>query len=99
MVGGAYKDLDAGSVGDELLNLGSSLFKSRLRNIRQENGSTLLGKKDGRLKANTTRHIVSCVKGGEESRHLPGSTSDDGVLAGKATTGLRICDGRHFEEK
>ena len=58
----AYQDLDAGSIGDELLDLCGGLFESRLGDIGHENGSALLGKENGGLKTNATAivSISSC---------------------------------------
>lgn len=49
-----YDDLDAGSVGHKLLDLGKGLFESRGGNIGEEDAGTLLGEEDGGFETNTT---------------------------------------------
>jgi hypothetical protein len=49
---GMYLGLDAGSIGDELLDLGEGLLQSRLGDVGHEDAGALLGEEDGGLKAN-----------------------------------------------
>jgi len=58
-----YEDLDAGSIGDELLDLCGGLFESRLGDVGHEDGGALLCEENRGLKTNATAivSIVSCT--------------------------------------
>ena len=61
--GAAYLGLDADGRRHELLDLGQGLFKSRLRNVSQENTGALLGEQDRCLKTDASDTLVSgCSK-------------------------------------
>lgn len=45
--GRTHLGLDAHGIGDELLDLGEGLLKSRLGDVGHENTRTLLGEEDG----------------------------------------------------
>jgi hypothetical protein len=49
-----YSSLQARSSGDKLLDLGHSLFQSRLGDVGQKHTGTLFGEEDCSLKANAT---------------------------------------------
>lgn len=88
----AYKDLNAGRIGDELLDLGGGLLESWLGDVGHEDGSTLLGKENTSLEANATANLSAqkVYRIGERwDSDLPSSASDNGVLAGETAGGVR----------
>lgn len=63
-----YENLNAGSIGHELLDLCGGLFESRLRDVGHEDGSALLGEENGGLKTNATA-IVSIIHHNKTKKH------------------------------
>lgn len=59
---GTNKDLDAGGIGNKLLDLGSGLLEGREGDVGHQDGGTLLGEEDGGLEANATGVIVSAMR-------------------------------------
>lgn len=56
--GGTNKDLDAGGIGNKLLDLGSGLLEGREGDVGHQDGGTLLGEEDGGLEANATGEVL-----------------------------------------
>ena len=86
--------------GDELLDLGNSLFKRWLRDISHEDVGALLGKENRGLEADAAADtiLVSNLSGAawkeiDAKGSSPSGTGDDGVLAGQ--TACRLSEGCH----